>query len=155
MAAENNLSKGQWEQIPLIHTPKEIHGIAHDLLREDHPHLGGMYADGSGNDLRYRGENKESAAGECDKACRLAHEHLPHGSHVVEYRRATTHPDRFIITEMTAKIPEDARKQWEANIPMRRGGLPDEVAKVALFLASDLASYVSGQVINVCGAMNT
>ena len=61
----------------------------------------------------------------------------------------------FIITEMTAKIPEDARKQWEAAIPMRRGGLPEEVAKVALFLASDLASYVSGQVINVCGAMNT
>ena len=61
----------------------------------------------------------------------------------------------FIITEMTAKIPEDARKQWEATIPMRRGGLPEEVAKVALFLASDLASYVSGQVINVCGAMNT
>ncbi len=61
----------------------------------------------------------------------------------------------FIITEMTAKIPEDARKQWEANIPMKRGGTPEEVAKVALFLASDLSSYVSGQVINVCGAMNT
>ncbi len=61
----------------------------------------------------------------------------------------------FIITEMTAKIPEEARKQWEASIPLRRGGLPEEVAKVALFLASDLASYVSGQVINVCGAMNT
>lgn len=60
----------------------------------------------------------------------------------------------FIITEMTAKIPEDARKQWEATIPMKRGGLPEEVAKVALFLASDLSSYVSGQVINVCGAMN-
>ena len=61
----------------------------------------------------------------------------------------------FIITEMTAKIPEEARKQWEATIPMKRGGLPEEVAKVALFLASDLSSYVSGQVINVCGAMNT
>jgi 3-oxoacyl-[acyl-carrier protein] reductase len=61
----------------------------------------------------------------------------------------------FIITEMTAKIPEEARKQWEAAIPMKRGGLPEEVAKVALFLASDLASYVSGQVVNVCGAMNT
>ena len=61
----------------------------------------------------------------------------------------------FIITEMTAKIPEDARKQWEAGIPLKRGGTPDEVAKVALFLASDLSSYVSGQVINVCGAMNT
>jgi len=61
----------------------------------------------------------------------------------------------FIITEMTAKIPEDARKAWEASIPLRRGGQPEEVAKVAAFLASDLSSYVSGQVINVCGAMNT
>jgi 3-oxoacyl-[acyl-carrier protein] reductase len=61
----------------------------------------------------------------------------------------------FIITEMTARIPEDARKLWEASIPLKRGGTPDEVAKVALFLASDLSSYVSGQVINVCGAMNT
>ncbi len=61
----------------------------------------------------------------------------------------------FIITEMTHQLPEEIRKAWEANIPMKRGGLPEEVAKVALFLASDLSSYVSGQVINVCGAMNT
>lgn len=61
----------------------------------------------------------------------------------------------FIITEMTAKIPEDARKAWEASIPMKRGGTPEEVAGVAAFLASDLSSYVSGQVIQVCGAMNT
>jgi len=60
----------------------------------------------------------------------------------------------FIITAMTEKIPEKERKAWEATIPMRRGGTPDEVAKVALFLASDLSSYVSGQVIHVCGAMN-
>ena len=61
----------------------------------------------------------------------------------------------FIITEMTAKIPEDARKAWEASIPLKRGGSPEEVAGVAVFLASDLSSYVSGQVIQVCGAMNT
>ncbi len=61
----------------------------------------------------------------------------------------------FIITEMTARIPEDARKAWEASIPMKRGGTPEEVAGVATFLASDLSSYVSGQVITVCGAMNT
>lgn len=61
----------------------------------------------------------------------------------------------FIITEMTAKIPEDARKAWEASIPLKRGGTPEEVAGVATFLASDLSSYVSGQVITVCGAMNT
>ena len=60
----------------------------------------------------------------------------------------------FIITEMTGKLPENVREEWNAKIPLRRGGSPEEVAKVALFLASDLASYVSGQVINCCGGMN-
>jgi 3-oxoacyl-[acyl-carrier protein] reductase len=61
----------------------------------------------------------------------------------------------FISTEMTAKIPEKYREIWEASIPLKRAGLPEEVAGVALFLASDLSSYVSGQVIQVCGARNT
>lgn len=60
----------------------------------------------------------------------------------------------FIITDMTAQLPEEVRKDWEKKIPLRRGGLPEEVAKVCVFLGSDLSSYVSGQVINVCGAMN-
>lgn len=68
--------------------------------------------------------------------------------------RANAIAPGFIITDMTAKIPEEARKAWEQQIPMRRGGKPEEVAKVAVFLGSDLASYVSGQVIHVCGAMN-
>jgi len=61
----------------------------------------------------------------------------------------------FIITDMTAKLPEEQRNAWLQNIPLRRGGTPEDVANVALFLASDLSSYVSGQVINVCGGMNT
>ncbi|HQI69442.1 MAG TPA: 3-oxoacyl-[acyl-carrier-protein] reductase [Bacteroidales bacterium] len=61
----------------------------------------------------------------------------------------------FIETEMTQKIPEDARVKWIANIPLRRAGKPEDVANVALFLASDLSSYVNGQVINVCGGMST
>ncbi len=61
----------------------------------------------------------------------------------------------FIITEMTNKLPEDVKKQWEEKIPLRRGGTPEEVAKVALFLASDLSSYVTGQVVGVCGGMRT
>ena len=60
----------------------------------------------------------------------------------------------FIISDMTAALPEDVRAAWVKSIPLRRGGTPEDVAKVALFLASDLSSYVSGQVINCCGAMN-
>jgi len=61
----------------------------------------------------------------------------------------------FIITEMTAKLPQDVRDEWISKIPLKRGGTPEDVANVALFLASDLSSYVNGQVINVCGGMNT
>lgn len=60
----------------------------------------------------------------------------------------------FIISDMTAALPENVREAWVKSIPLRRGGTPEDVAKVALFLASDLSSYVSGQVINCCGAMN-
>jgi 3-oxoacyl-[acyl-carrier protein] reductase len=61
----------------------------------------------------------------------------------------------FIMTDMTAKLPEEVRKEWVEKIPLKRGGTPDDVANVTLFLASDLSSYVSGQVISVCGAMST
>ncbi|OQX97241.1 MAG: 3-oxoacyl-[acyl-carrier-protein] reductase [Bacteroidetes bacterium 4572_128] len=61
----------------------------------------------------------------------------------------------FIITEMTGKLSDKVKKEWAETIPLKRGGTSDEVAKVALFLASDLSSYVNGQVINVCGGMTT
>ncbi len=61
----------------------------------------------------------------------------------------------FIETEMTAALPEDVRKSWNEKIPLRRGGTPEDVANVTLFLASDMSAYVNGQVINVCGGMNT
>ncbi|MEG2819564.1 MAG: SDR family oxidoreductase, partial [Muribaculaceae bacterium] len=60
----------------------------------------------------------------------------------------------FIITDMTAALSEEVRKQWAEQIPLRRGGTPEDVANVATFLASDLSSYVTGQVIPVCGGMN-
>ncbi len=60
----------------------------------------------------------------------------------------------FIITDMTNSLPENVREEWAKQIPLRRGGTPEDVANVALFLASDLSSYVSGQVINCCGAMS-
>ena len=60
----------------------------------------------------------------------------------------------FIISDMTAALSDDVREQWVKTIPLRRGGTPEDVAKVALFLASDLSAYVSGQVIHCCGGMN-
>ncbi|MCK9611513.1 MAG: 3-oxoacyl-[acyl-carrier-protein] reductase [Bacteroidales bacterium] len=61
----------------------------------------------------------------------------------------------FIETEMTQKLPEEARQYWLKSIPLNRPGTPEDVANTALYLASDLSSYVSAQVINVCGGMNT
>jgi 3-oxoacyl-[acyl-carrier protein] reductase len=69
--------------------------------------------------------------------------------------RANAIAPGFIETEMTHALSDEQRAKWAEAIPLRRGGSPEEVAKVALFLASDLSSYVSGQVINVCGGMNT
>ncbi|MCI5989294.1 MAG: 3-oxoacyl-[acyl-carrier-protein] reductase [Candidatus Cryptobacteroides sp.] len=60
----------------------------------------------------------------------------------------------FIISDMTKALPDEVREQWMKTIPLRRGGTPEDVANVALFLGSELSSYVSGQVIHVCGAMN-
>ena len=60
----------------------------------------------------------------------------------------------FIDTDMTAALSEDMRNEWTRNIPLRRGGTPEDVASVALFLASDMSSYVTGQVISCCGGMN-
>ena len=74
-----------------------------------------------------------------------------HGSRGV---RANCIAPGFILTDMTSKLSEEVREQWAKTIPLRRGGAPEDVANVALFLASDLSSYVTGQVINCCGGMS-
>jgi 3-oxoacyl-[acyl-carrier protein] reductase len=56
---------------------------------------------------------------------------------------------------MTNKLTEEVKKAWINDIPLKRGGKPEDVANVVLFLASDLSDYVTGQVINVCGGMLT
>lgn len=61
----------------------------------------------------------------------------------------------FIATEMTEKLDEKVVAGWLEDIPLKRAGTPEDVANVALFLASDLGSYVNGQVISVCGGMMT
>lgn len=61
----------------------------------------------------------------------------------------------FIETEMTAKLSPEVREAWINDIPLKRAGKPEDVAKAAIFLASDLSDYISGQVLQVCGGMNT
>jgi 3-oxoacyl-[acyl-carrier protein] reductase len=60
----------------------------------------------------------------------------------------------FIETDMTAKLPDDVRKNWIEGIPLRRAGQAADVADVCLFLASDFSSYMTGQVLSVCGGMH-
>lgn len=59
----------------------------------------------------------------------------------------------FIETDMTSKLSAEVKTEWAKTIPLRRAGTAEDVANVALFLASDLSSYVTGQVIPVCGGM--
>ena len=68
--------------------------------------------------------------------------------------RANAIAPGFIETAMTAALPDSVREEWAKKIPLRRGGTPDDVADVAVFLASNFSSYVSGQVIQVDGGMN-
>ncbi len=60
----------------------------------------------------------------------------------------------FIMTEMTHVLSEDVKKEWIDKIPLKRGGTPEDVANICVFLGSELSSYVSGQTIHVCGGMN-
>lgn len=68
--------------------------------------------------------------------------------------RANSIAPGFIITDMTAILSDEVKAEWCNKIPLRRGGTPEDIANVATFLASDLSSYVSGQVIQVDGGMN-
>ncbi len=69
--------------------------------------------------------------------------------------RANAIAPGFIETAMTASLPDNVREEWKKKIPLRRGGQVEDIANTAVYLASDLSSYVSGQVIQVDGGMNT
>ena len=60
----------------------------------------------------------------------------------------------FIITDMTDKLSDEVKQEWAKQIPLRRGGLPEDVANVAVFLGSELSGYVTGQTLSVCGGMS-
>lgn len=68
--------------------------------------------------------------------------------------RANAIAPGFIDTAMTQALSDEVRKEWTSKIPLRRGGHVNDIADCALFLASDMSSYISGQVIQVDGGMN-
>ncbi len=68
--------------------------------------------------------------------------------------RANAIAPGFIMTAMTDALSDEVKAEWCKKIPLRRGGTPEDVANIATFLASDMSSYVSGQVIQVDGGMN-
>ena len=68
--------------------------------------------------------------------------------------RANAIAPGFIDTAMTQNLPDKVRKEWISKIPLRRGGTVEDIANTAVYLGSDLSSYVSGQVIQVDGGMN-
>ena len=69
--------------------------------------------------------------------------------------RANAIAPGFIETEMTDALDEKTVQEWRDGIPLKRGGTPEDVANLAVFLASDMSAYITGQVINVDGGMLT
>jgi hypothetical protein len=117
----DNLSPKQWKQEPLLHTPRELHKIASSLLDPNHPDLSGHYDDPShpdNNYLHYIGNNKESAAGECDSACRMVRNQLPQGSHEVIYTNHTNRTTHHVIHVPTTEgmhTVDYTHRQFQSN----------------------------------------
>lgn len=145
------MSEGQWDAVIAVNLKSAfnfIHAVVPVMSKERGGSIINMSSvvgvSGNAGQCNY----SASKAGLIGLAKSIAKEMGPRGI------RANCIAPGFIVSDMTNALPDVVRDEWIKTIPLRRGGTPEEVAKVALFLASDLSSYVSGQVIHVCGAMN-
>ena len=145
------MSEAQWDAVLTVNLKSEfnfIHAVTPIMARQKGGSIINMSSvvgvSGNAGQCNY----SASKAGMIGLAKSIAKEMGPRGI------RANAIAPGFIMTEMTDKLPDEVKEGWYKQIPLRRGGTPEDVAKVALFLASDLSSYVSGQVIHCCGAMN-
>ena len=145
------MSEAQWDAVINVNLKSAfnfIHALTHIMARQRGGSIINMSSvvgvSGNAGQCNY----SASKAGLIGLAKSIAKEMGPRGI------RANCIAPGFIISDMTKALSEEVREQWMKTIPLRRGGTPEDVANVALFLASDLSSYVSGQVIHVCGAMN-
>lgn len=145
------MSEAQWDAVLTVNLKSAfnfIHAVMPIMARQKGGSIINMSSvvgvSGNAGQCNY----SASKAGMIGLAKSIAKEMGPRGI------RANAIAPGFIMTEMTDKLPDEVKEGWYKQIPLRRGGTPEDVAKVALFLASDLSSYVSGQVIHCCGAMN-
>lgn len=145
------MSEAQWDAVINVNLKSAfnfIHAITPVMARQRGGSIINMTSvvgvSGNAGQCNY----SASKAGMIGLAKSIAKEMGPRGI------RANCIAPGFIITDMTGKLSEEIREEWCKTIPLRRGGTPDDVANVALFLASDLSGYVSGQVIHCCGGMN-
>jgi len=144
------MSEEQWDAVLNVNLKSAfnyIHAVTPIMMRQRSGSIIGMSSvvgvQGNAGQCNY----SASKAGMIGLTKSIAKEMGPRGI------RANCIAPGFIISDMTAALPEDVRNEWIKTIPLRRGGTPEDVANVALFLASDMSSYVSGQVVNVCGGM--
>ena len=145
------MSEAQWDMVINVNLKSAfnfIHAVVPIMARQREGSIINMSSvvgvSGNAGQCNY----SASKAGMIGLAKSIAKEMGPRGI------RANCIAPGFIISDMTEKLPEEVRNEWVKTIPLRRGGTVDEVAKVAVFLGSELSSYVSGQVIHCCGAMN-
>ena len=145
------MSEQQWDMVLTVNLKSAfnfIHAVTPVMMRQKGGSIINMASvvgvSGNAGQCNY----SASKAGMIGLAKSIAKELGPRGV------RANAIAPGFIITDMTNALPDEVKEGWYKQIPLRRGGTPEDVAKTALFLASDLSSYVSGQVIHVCGAMN-
>ncbi len=145
------MSEAQWDAVINVNLKSAfnfIHAVTPIMARQKGGSIINMSSvvgvSGNAGQCNY----SASKAGMIGLAKSIAKEMGPRGI------RANAIAPGFIITEMTDQLPVEVKQGWYNQIPLRRGGTTEDVAKVCLFLASDLSSYVSGQVIHCCGAMN-
>lgn len=145
------MSEQQWDMVINVNLKSAfnfIHAVAPVMVKQRGGSIINMSSvvgvSGNAGQCNY----SASKAGMIGLAKSIAKELGPRGI------RANAIAPGFIITEMTNALPDEVKEGWYKQIPLRRGGTPEDVAGVATFLASDLSAYVSGQVIHCCGAMN-
>lgn len=145
------MGEGQWDAVIAVNLKSAfnfIHAVTPIMARQRGGSIINMSSivgvHGNAGQCNY----SASKAGLIGLAKSIAKEMGPRGI------RANCIAPGFIVSDMTNALPEAVRDEWIKKIPLRRGGTTEDVANVATFLASDMSSYVSGQVIPVDGAMN-